>query len=195
MQRARPAARRHRRCAASVTAPCASADWRAIARPADPCGLLRCFSVDHPFSLELPCRPSPRRRRRPTSLLFRDSQHCGTAMSQKSYPAKAFTEALRLALRLPVRYGRSPAISGCGSSVVEHSLGKGEVESSILSRSTSFQHPCCRTFVLCICEGEAATWERRGRRAGGPHQPCIAPENGCHRQLQPKRVLGSDTIR
>ncbi len=29
----------------------------------------------------------------------------------------------------------------CGSSVVEHSLGKGEVESSILSRSTSlFKH-------------------------------------------------------
>ena len=28
---------------------------------------------------------------------------------------------------------------GCGSSVVEHSLGKGEVESSILSRSTSIQ--------------------------------------------------------
>ena len=27
----------------------------------------------------------------------------------------------------------------CGSSVVEHSLGKGEVESSILSRSTSIQ--------------------------------------------------------
>ena len=42
-----------------------------------------------------------------------------------------------LALRLPVRYGRSAAIAGCGSSVVEHSLGKGEVESSILSRSTS----------------------------------------------------------
>ena len=28
-------------------------------------------------------------------------------------------------------------IESCGSSVVEHSLGKGEVESSILSRSTS----------------------------------------------------------
>ncbi len=28
--------------------------------------------------------------------------------------------------------------NGCGSSVVEHSLGKGEVESSILSRSTIF---------------------------------------------------------
>ena len=41
-----------------------------------------------------------------------------------------------LALRLPVRYGRSAAIAGCGSSVVEHSLGKGEVESSILSCST-----------------------------------------------------------
>ncbi len=30
-----------------------------------------------------------------------------------------------------------PLGKGCGSSVVEHSLGKGEVESSILSCSTS----------------------------------------------------------
>jgi hypothetical protein len=39
-------------------------------------------------------------------------------------------------------YARAPEFSNrlgesCGSSVVEHSLGKGEVESSILSRSTS----------------------------------------------------------
>ncbi len=33
--------------------------------------------------------------------------------------------------------------NGCGSSVVEHSLGKGEVESSILSRSTIL-------FFLCL---------------------------------------------
>ncbi len=34
---------------------------------------------------------------------------------------------------------------GCGSSVVEHSLGKGEVESSILSRST-IQTVLCTIF-------------------------------------------------
>ena len=40
----------------------------------------------------------------------------------------------RPALRkFKIRSGES-----CGSSVVEHSLGKGEAESSILSRSTSF---------------------------------------------------------
>ena len=32
---------------------------------------------------------------------------------------------------------------GCCSSVVEHSLGKGEVESSILSNSTIFSGLCC----------------------------------------------------
>lgn len=42
---------------------------------------------------------------------------------------------------------------GCGSSVVEHSLGKGEVESSILSRSTMTQrifiapHNILKTFL------------------------------------------------
>src|SRR5579863_8503791 len=47
------------------------------------------------------------------------------------------------ALPCPVRYGRKPDASEdraperrCSSSVVEHSLGKGEVESSILSCST-----------------------------------------------------------
>ena len=43
-------------------------------------------------------------------------------------------------LRSKKSYGRSQPHSSasCGSSVVEHSLGKGEVESSILSRSTIF---------------------------------------------------------
>ena len=36
-----------------------------------------------------------------------------------------------------VRYTRA-TLAGCRSSVVEHSLGKGEVDSSILSGSTSF---------------------------------------------------------
>jgi hypothetical protein len=40
-------------------------------------------------------------------------------------------------LRSKACYGKSRAI-GCGSSVVEHTIGNGEVESSILSRSTSF---------------------------------------------------------
>lgn len=71
-----------------------------------------------------------------------------------------------LALRLPVRYGRSAAIAGCGSSVVEHSLGKGEVESSILSRSTSL--PCnCRigqrlTMGLAPTRGNVAPARPRG---------------------------------
>ena len=36
---------------------------------------------------------------------------------------------------------KPPPSASCGSSVVEHSLGKGEVESSILSRST-IPSPC-----------------------------------------------------
>ncbi len=35
-------------------------------------------------------------------------------------------------------YGKQPPSKRCGSSVVEHSIGNGEVESSILSRSTIF---------------------------------------------------------
>ena len=46
----------------------------------------------------------------------------------------------RPALPRPLCYGRKPRaqarFGGCSSSVVEHSLGKGEVESSILSCST-----------------------------------------------------------
>ena len=64
-----------------------------------------------------------------------DSEKYGAAMS-----ANGFSQTSTDALRLPVQYGRSPAIASCGSSVVEHSLGKGEVESSILSRSTILIH-------------------------------------------------------
>src|SRR5262245_1123365 len=38
---------------------------------------------------------------------------------------------------MPILLGRPRSAARCGSSVVEHPLGKGEVESSILSRSTS----------------------------------------------------------
>ena len=38
----------------------------------------------------------------------------------------------------PLRTGAQRPKRCCGSSVVEHSLGKGEVESSILSHSTIF---------------------------------------------------------
>ena len=49
--------------------------------------------------------------------------------------SRADTVNTRLALARCI-WQKSAASAGCGSSVVEHSLGKGEVESSILSRST-----------------------------------------------------------
>ena len=69
------------------------------------------------------------------------------------------------------RFGEpaSPA-RRCGSSVVEHSLGKGEVESSILSRSTS---PLLKSLALkklpgaiALLQHEIALGERRAREAG-----------------------------
>ena len=146
-----PAFRRHRQPAASEPAPCASANWRAMPRPAGPCARLRSFSVD------LPCRSSsiPDRRSagRYSAWLAFSCTHvmkagrqvvsrCGSEENAAPNRVMAPKNQMRrfeffLALRLPVRYGRSAAIAGCGSSVVEHSLGKGEVESSILSRSTS----------------------------------------------------------
>lgn len=68
----------------------------------------------------------------------------------------------------PHRTGPAGTRVRCGSSVVEHSLGKGEVESSILSRSTI--HP------LVFAGVEAVSWPRR---SGALHCPA--------RQRQPIR--------
>jgi hypothetical protein len=57
--------------------------------------------------------------------------------------------------RVYATYARAPEIKNrsgesCGSSVVEHSLGKGEAESSILSRSTT----TFEAFVETILTGQ-----------------------------------------
>ena len=73
----------------------------------------------------------PSRRQKPARLQKRRSLWPCRGVSPN--PASVSTHALRWR----DRYGRSPPHSGsCRSSVVEHSLGKGEVESSILSGST-----------------------------------------------------------
>ena len=62
-----------------------------------------------------------------------------------SSPRRADQSVLALLSRL---WQKSATLTAsCGSSVVEHSLGKGEVESSILSRSTIFPNPSCRWAV------------------------------------------------
>ena len=141
-----------RQRAANAPAPCASAGWRAALPPAGACARRRLFSVDLPFrSSSIPDRRISRLRFRMATILAwpcheRAESRFRAVDRQRRSPQ---TNSMRrgknrmrrfgffLALRLPVRYGRSAAIAGCGSSVVEHSLGKGEVESSILSRSTS----------------------------------------------------------
>src|SRR5690606_30321841 len=45
----------------------------------------------------------------------------------------------------------------CGSSVVEHSLGKGEVESSILSHSTSFSQNKIKQLARLSLSGASAS--------------------------------------
>ena len=67
--------------------------------------------------------------------LFRDSQHCGLPCPQNRLRTGFHRCALPCAAGIDM--AEAAAFGGCGSSVVEHSLGKGEVESSILSRSTS----------------------------------------------------------
>ena len=54
-------------------------------------------------------------------------------------------------------------IRRCGSSVVEHSLGKGEVESSILSRSTSFSRRQIKGIGVARAAGDRivhGTWRQ-----------------------------------
>lgn len=73
--------------------------------------------------------------RSPCSIVMseRNTYHCGRPMSAQ----KTSRLSDRHNLRSRESCGRSPPHSGrCRSSVVEHSLGKGEVESSILSGST-----------------------------------------------------------
>ena len=68
----------------------------------------------------------------------------GKPITAIAWRRRAFKPAPCLESRAYATYARAPEISksrsgeSCGSSVVEHSLGKGEAESSILSRSTSF---------------------------------------------------------
>jgi hypothetical protein len=57
----------------------------------------------------------------------------------------------------------------CGSSVVEHSLGKGEVESSILSRSTIFSSPACYARRSSGVSGRAVPLIRLTSTAGDRH--------------------------
>jgi hypothetical protein len=103
-------------------------------------------------------RPSIRKRRgscRGTMETASARSPCPGASHQRRSPRRAGPPAGRRSIRarrapgdfpcaLPplvavsARFGRAGAASCCRSSVVEHSLGKGEVESSILSGSTSF---------------------------------------------------------
>ena len=143
-----PAARRPRPRGARAPAPCASAGWRA-ARSAS-----RALRV---------VLPGARLRwssawRFPSAAgsvadgITAASRAVATAMCSLS---RCGSKSRRRACALPDSYGRRPPHpASCGSSVVEHSLGKGEVESSILSRSTSFPHhkrPIALHAVVSTC--------------------------------------------
>lgn len=60
---------------------------------------------------------------------------------------------------MPTTHGFYTGLASSGKKRNNINVATFKPPSSILSRSTSFQHPCCRTIVLCICEGEAGTWD------------------------------------
>mgnify|MGYP007135462557 CR=1 FL=1 len=69
-------------------------------------------------------------------------RHTFGTSCRDSLASTAFKPALLPGNRAYATHARAPenknrSGESCGSSVVEHSLGKGEAESSILSRSTS----------------------------------------------------------
>ena len=63
------------------------------------------------------------------------ASHCGCPHRRLLQDLRQICHTCACAGRIDMAEGA--AFASCGSSVVEHSLGKGEVESSILSRSTS----------------------------------------------------------
>ena len=69
----------------------------------------------------------------------------GTLEQARAAAASLAGEADSVANPSSILYLGPAEPARCGSSVVEHSLGKGEVESSILSRST-IPNPCLQSF-------------------------------------------------
>ncbi len=65
---------------------------------------------------------------------------------------------------------------GCGSSVVEHSLGKGEVESSILSRSTILFFFCLSLFALISLPYKPKSFPQPSSASSNPpsFKPCAS---------------------
>ena len=120
--------------------------------------LARCLFLARPLlCLDI----SLRRRSRAVAVLVDLAVHGGLDTA-KPIAAEGVPEKLSSmsgwGLRSPKTYGNSqPASTAqgrtcfaakdcCGSSVVEHTLGKGEVESSILSGGTTFSHSCLGFF-------------------------------------------------
>ncbi len=65
---------------------------------------------------------------------------------------------------------------GCGSSVVEHSLGKGEVESSILSRSTILFFFCLSLLALISLPYKPKSFPQPSSASSNPpsFKPCAS---------------------
>ena len=144
---------RSSRPCAGGPAPCGGADWRATTRRV--ARLAPAFAVISPALLFAPkpglaCRPDPCFPLAEAPLLCRTGDRNKVSSSHlapkappegaKSAPwrkqALAMTTALWQKPRAPTVALPAARDFSCGSSVVEHSIGNGEVESSILSRST-----------------------------------------------------------
>ena len=79
----------------------------------------------------------------------------GTLEQARAAPGSPAVKAAGVAKPSSILYLGPAEPARCGSSVVEHSLGKGEVESSILSRSTILNH--CLALVIL----QATPWSKR----------------------------------
>ncbi len=81
---------------------------------------------------------------------------------------------------------------GCGSSVVEHSLGKGEVESSILSRSTILFFFCLSLLALISLPYKPKSFPQPSSASSNPpsFKPCasIASKSVASKSVASKSV-------
>ncbi len=81
---------------------------------------------------------------------------------------------------------------GCGSSVVEHSLGKGEVESSILSRSTILFFFCLSLLALISLPYKPKSFPQPSSASSNPpsFKPCasIASKSVASKSMASKSI-------
>jgi hypothetical protein len=136
-----------------------------------PVGFFRGFGSVHGRQVSGPDKLDKALRRTPIR------KHCFLALPAACAPSALVARIARLQ---PAAFRTTPAGMGCRSSVVEHSLGKGEVDSSILSGST--RKAARRRGAIGIREfAIVQLWPAGGRkpRYGEPRGTVVASDGIC----------------